>query len=51
MKQLDLLEWAERRPTAQIINIMPAIISKIAAEPWPPKPKAGELVNLRRSAA
>lgn len=51
--QLDLFTWADARPIAQVIDIMPAIISKIAAEPWPPKPKAGggELVTLKRGAA
>lgn len=51
MKQLDLFEWAQARPTAQIINIMPALISKIAAEPWPPKRKDGSLLELKRGAA
>jgi hypothetical protein len=35
-----------------VIDIMPAIIGKIAAEmPWPPSPKAGEIVQLKRRVA
>ncbi len=35
-----------------VIDVMPAIISKIAAEtPWPPTPKAGEIVPLKRRVA
>lgn len=52
MKQIDLFEWAASRPSADIIDIMPALIRKIASEPvWPPTWKAGELVPLKRSAA
>jgi len=54
MMQLSLFEWAdaqpraEQRPSAQIIDVMPALIGKIAAEPvWPPTPKAGEIISLR----
>ncbi|WP_165823446.1 hypothetical protein [Metarhizobium album] len=50
-EQLSLFDWAAKRPTAEVIDIMPAIITKIAAEPWPPKPKSGELVPLKRGAA
>ncbi|HEV7247962.1 MAG TPA: hypothetical protein VGN93_13340 [Shinella sp.] len=51
MKQLDLLEWAESRPTAKIIDIKPALISKIAAQPYPFPIRNGELVTLKRGAA
>lgn len=35
-----------------VIDVMPAIISKIAAEmPWPPTPKAGEVINFKRRVA
>ncbi|MDM9629526.1 hypothetical protein QTL95_26945 [Rhizobium sp. S152] len=60
MKQLSLFDWADDqsrdgvgwRRSAEIIDVMPALIGKIAAEPvWPPTPKAGELILLRRGAA
>lgn len=35
-----------------VIDVMPAIIRKIASEViWPPTPKAGEVVLLRRKVA
>lgn len=35
-----------------VIDVMPAIIRKIASETiWPPTPKAGELVQLKRRVA
>jgi hypothetical protein len=37
---------------ANVIDAMPAIIRKIASETiWPPTPKAGELVQLKRKVA
>ena len=51
MKQLDLFDWAKTRPTAQVIDIMPAIISKIAREPYPMPPKNGDVVPLKRNTA
>ncbi|WP_429820294.1 hypothetical protein [Ensifer sp. B1-9] len=52
MKQMDLFEWAASRSSADVIDIMPALIRKIASEPvWPPTPKGGELVHLKRSVA
>ncbi|MGO6938536.1 hypothetical protein [Rhizobium johnstonii] len=52
MKQIDLFEWAASRPSADVIDIMPALIRKIASEAvWPPTPKSGEIVMLKRGAA
>ncbi|WP_275790507.1 hypothetical protein [Pararhizobium gei] len=51
MNQLDLFEWADNRPTAKVIDIMPALISKIAREPYPVPPKNGDVVPLKRSAS
>jgi|GEM_PF-3067775 len=53
MKQMDLFQWAESRPTAEVIDLMPAIIKRICAQPFPFPVKNGELVNLptKRSAA
>lgn len=53
MKQLDLLQWADSRPTAQVIDITHAIIKHICAQPFPFPVKNGEIVQLpvRRSAA
>lgn len=58
MKQLDLFTWAETRPlriegrsASNVIDVMPAIITKIAREPWPLQPKNGQIVILRRRVA
>jgi hypothetical protein len=48
--QLDLFAWSRAEPS-NVIDIMPAIISKIAREPWPPKLKVAELITLRRDVA
>ncbi|MBP1856846.1 hypothetical protein [Rhizobium herbae] len=29
MKQLDLLQWADERPTAKILNALPVILLRI----------------------
>ncbi len=35
-----------------VLDVMPAIIRKIAVEaPWPPTPKAGEVVPIKRRVA
>ncbi|MGR9188817.1 hypothetical protein [Rhizobium leguminosarum] len=37
---------------ANVLDVMPAIIRKIASETvWPPTPKAGEVVQLKRRVA
>ncbi|XKM41250.1 hypothetical protein A4U53_010910 [Rhizobium ruizarguesonis] len=37
---------------ANVLDVMPAIIGKIASEiVWPPTPKAGEVVQLKRRVA
>lgn len=52
MTQLDFFKAHPKNYPPNVIDIMPAIIRKIAAEPiWPPTPKAGELVQLKRSVA
>ncbi|WP_276120353.1 hypothetical protein [Pararhizobium qamdonense] len=52
MTQLDFFKADREKYPANVIDIMPAIIRKIAAEPiWPPTPKAGELVQIKRSVA
>ncbi|WP_193378147.1 hypothetical protein [Sinorhizobium fredii] len=50
MNQLDLFTWADNKPS-NVIDVMPAIISKIAREPWPPKPQTAEVVALKRKVA
>lgn len=47
MKQLDLFTWADNRPTAKVIDLMPAIIKNICAQPHPFPRKDGKLVELR----
>ncbi|MBP2566819.1 hypothetical protein JNB84_03115 [Rhizobium pusense] len=53
MKQLDLFQWADSRPSAEIIDIMPAVIKRICAQPHPFPRKDGEVVplSLKRSVA
>jgi hypothetical protein len=51
MKQLDLFQWADNRPTAQVIDLMPAIIRNICAQPFPFPVKNGDVVPIRRTAA
>lgn len=51
MKQMDLFQWADNRPTAEVIDLMPAIIRNICAQPFPFPKKDGELVPLKRSVA
>lgn len=46
MTQLDLFQWAEARPKAEIVDLMPAVIKRICAQPYPFPVKNGELVNL-----
>ncbi|WP_165447843.1 hypothetical protein [Rhizobium ruizarguesonis] len=50
MRQLDLFAWADSKPS-NVIDIMPALIKKVAREPWPPQLKAGDLIQLNRSVA
>jgi hypothetical protein len=51
MTQLDLFK-PDLSNAPNVIDIMPAIIRKIAAEPvWPPTQKAGEIVQLKRRVA
>ncbi len=53
MKQMDLFDWAESRPS-NVINIMPALIHKAAMEVIYkiPRPKGGgDPIPLRRSVA
>lgn len=47
MTQLDLFQWADSRPSAEIIDIMPAVIKRICAQPHPFPRKNGELVTLQ----
>lgn len=51
MKQMDLFQWADSRPSAEVIDLMPAIIKNICSQPYPFPKKDGELVNLRRRVA
>lgn len=53
MKQMDLFQWADSRPSAEIIDIMPAVIKRICAQPHPFPRKNGEIVSLsmRRNVA
>ncbi|WFS68229.1 hypothetical protein CFBP4996_19635 [Agrobacterium leguminum] len=52
MTQLDFFKADPKNYPPNVIDIMPAVIRKIAAEPvWPPTPKAGEIVQLKRSVA
>ncbi len=51
MKQMDLFVWADSRPKAEVIDLMPAIIKRICAQPYPFPKKDGELVTLKRSVA
>lgn len=52
MMQLDFFKADPSKYPPNVIDIMPAIIRKIAAEPvWPPTPKAGEVVQIKRSVA
>jgi hypothetical protein len=53
MKQMVLFQWADNRPKAEVIDLMPAIIKNICAQPFPFPIKNGELVSLplKRSAA
>ncbi|WP_189636723.1 hypothetical protein [Rhizobium phaseoli] len=46
MKQLDLFEWAKSRPTAKIINALPALCRKAAMETiyQIPRPQGGAKV-------
>jgi hypothetical protein len=45
MSQLDLFHWAEQRPTAQVIDILPRIIKHICAQPHPFPRKDGKLIR------
>lgn len=53
MMQMDLFTWADSRPKAEVIDLMPAIIKNICAQPYPFPKKNGELVsiNTRRNVA
>jgi hypothetical protein len=52
MTQLDFFRPDLSNAPPNVIDIMPALIRKIAAEPvWPPTPKAGEIVQLKRRVA
>lgn len=46
MNQLDLFQWADSRPSAKIIDIMPAVIKRICAQPHPFPRKDGEVVSI-----
>lgn len=54
MKQLDLFAWAESRPTAQVIDAMPALIKKAAFEviyKIPAPKETGKVIRIERTAA
>lgn len=53
MTQLDLFTWAKARHTAEVIDLIPAIIRHICAQPYPTPKKDGKIVYLpdRRPAA
>ncbi|MCC2612626.1 hypothetical protein [Neorhizobium petrolearium] len=51
MSQMDLFQWADSRPKAEVIDLMPAIIKRICAQPYPFPVKNGDVVPLRRTAA
>jgi len=51
MKQMDLFQWADSRPAAVVIDLMPAIIRNICSQPFPFPVKNGEVVPLKRAAA
>ncbi|WP_158527081.1 hypothetical protein [Sinorhizobium meliloti] len=46
MTQMDLFQWADSRPKAEVIDLMPAIIRNICSQPFPFPVKNGELVTL-----
>jgi hypothetical protein len=46
MKQLDLFQWADSRPLAEVIDLVPAIIRHICAQPYPNPIKNGDIVQL-----
>lgn len=54
MKQLDLLEWAESRPTAIILDARPALNRRLNAyrrfllDNWPPKEIEAEILAFRK---
>ncbi|WP_172746537.1 hypothetical protein [Neorhizobium sp. T25_13] len=53
MKQLDLFEWADTKPT-NVVTLMPALVHKAAMEAIYniPRPKGGgDLIQMKRSVA
>lgn len=52
-RQGDLFEWAKTRPTAKIIDAMPALIGKAARELVYriPNKKGGKVIPIGRRAA
>ncbi|MEY9531163.1 hypothetical protein [Sinorhizobium fredii] len=50
MIQLDLFAWAESKPS-NIIDIMPALIRKVALEPIAAPKGEGKVVKLEREVA
>lgn len=56
MQQLDLFDWIEsqNRPTAQIIDLLPALCRKAAFDVIyriPPPKEAGKLIPIGKKAA
>ncbi|MBX9455874.1 MAG: hypothetical protein KL863_07515 [Rhizobium sp.] len=51
--QLDLFDWATSRPTAKVIDAMPALIRKAAMEVvyQIPNKSGGKIIPLGRKAA
>lgn len=54
MEQLDLFTWAEQRPSAVVIDMLPALCRKAALEviyKIPPRKGEGQPIPLKRGAA
>lgn len=46
-EQLDLLEWAESRPTAEIVDFIPHVVRQIVRQRHQPRiNRGGELVQF-----
>lgn len=51
MKQLDLFEWADNRPKAEVIDLMPHVIRNLCSQANPFAIKNGDVVPLKRTVA
>lgn len=51
MKQLDLFEWAAKRPTAKVIDFLPHLVDYLWYQTMPRPKQDGRVIPIRKDVA